>query len=111
MHNECMAESLPATAKHLQIIRGALGYAGRGKQKEFAEEVLGMDPKVYNNFERGYPLPVMKAQQIKRAVPGVTLEYIYDGDFRGMPFEMVTKLRTFEESASGPNSPKIISRA
>ncbi len=41
---------------------------------------LGIEQQRLNNAFRGYPLSIDLAQRIKRAVPGMTLDWLYDGD-------------------------------
>ena len=51
------------------------------------------------NFENGYPLSIEVANRIRAAAPGITLDWLYHGDERALPLDILTKLR--EGSANG----------
>jgi hypothetical protein len=54
---------------------------------------LGVDTKRLNNALVGYSLSVDLAQRIKRAVPGMTRDWLYDGDENGLPVSLRDRLR------------------
>jgi hypothetical protein len=49
------------------------------------------------NVEIGYPLSIDLANKIRLAVPGMTLDWLYHGEERGLPIELVLRLRTEAE--------------
>ncbi len=46
------------------------------------------------NFENGYPISIDAANRIRAAVPGITLDWLFHGDERALPVEMLNKLRS-----------------
>jgi hypothetical protein len=45
-------------------------------------------------MENGSPLSISLANKIRAAVPGMSLDWLYHGDERALPMDMVIKLRT-----------------
>ena len=84
----------PDVGKRLVKIRTLAGFGGR-KQAKFAESI-GTDKNTYNRWERGAPPPVQKAllliEAVKGRLPGLTLDYIYRGDRRGLSFALLEVL-------------------
>jgi transcriptional regulator with XRE-family HTH domain len=58
---------------------------GTLKQQQFAESI-GASKQQYNNWTKGYPLPVAYAAELVRQYK-ITLDWIYLGDPSGLPFE------------------------
>jgi hypothetical protein len=54
-----------------------------------------------NNFENGYPLSIDMANRIRAAVPGITLDWLFHGDERALPVEMLDKLRSAVPKTKG----------
>jgi len=61
-------------------------------QDAFAER-LRVDKKRLNNALVGYPLSIDLAQRFKQAVPGLTRDWLYDGDEGGLPVSLRDRLR------------------
>jgi len=61
-------------------------------QEAFAAK-LGIDKKRMNNPMVGYPLSIDLAQRIKLVVPGMTRDWLYDGDEAGLPVSLRDRLR------------------
>jgi hypothetical protein len=61
-------------------------------QDAFAERI-GAEKKRLNNALVGYPLSIDLAQKIKRAVPGITRDWLYDGEEDGLPVSLRDRLR------------------
>jgi hypothetical protein len=61
-------------------------------QEAFAEK-LGIDKKRMNNPMVGYPLSIELAKRIKMVVPGMTRDWLYDGDEGGLPVSLRDRLR------------------
>lgn len=80
-----------ATGIRLRRLREALGYP-EGRQKSFAEEVLGMRYGTWNKYETGEnALPIALALRLKDLC-GVPTDWIYDADPRNLPFELSLRL-------------------
>ncbi len=77
-------------AVRLRVLRTAMF----GENSSSFARRLGIAVNRMNNFENGYPIPVEVANRIRAAVPGLTLDWIYHGDERALPFDMLTKLRS-----------------
>jgi hypothetical protein len=65
-------------------------------QEAFAAK-LGIDKKRMNNPMVGYPLSIDLAQRIKRIVPGMTRDWLYDGDEAGLPVSLRDRLRAADK--------------
>lgn len=90
---------LPAVVGiRLKQLREALGYP-LGRQKEFAEDVLGVGYRTWNNYETGDALiPIATAIRLKRKYR-VPLDWLYDGDPSGstLPFDLAVKLNALPD--------------
>lgn len=64
-------------------------------QDAFAER-LKVEKKRLNNALVGYPLSIEVAQKVKQAVPGITRDWLYDGDEGGLPVSLRDRLREAE---------------
>jgi hypothetical protein len=56
-------------------------------------EALGISAARFSNPENGYPLSIEIARLIKGVVPGVTLDWLYDGDEAGLTVALQRRLR------------------
>lgn len=75
-------------AERLARIRELLGATS---QKAFADR-LQISPTRWNNFERGAPLSIEVAQKLVRIIPGLTLDWLYNGERRGLSVELDRRL-------------------
>jgi transcriptional regulator with XRE-family HTH domain len=66
-----------------------------GSQTRFAQE-LGISLARWNNFERGSPLSIEIAQKLVRIIPGLTLDWLYNGERRGLSVELDRRLHEAE---------------
>lgn len=82
-------------ARRLRLLRDSL--FGENNTR-FANRV-GISVARLSNFENGYPLSIDAANRIRAAVPGITLDWLYHGDERALPLDMVTKLRSGTDGA------------
>ena len=78
-------------------LRAVMAVENARTQDEFAER-LGVEKKRLNNALVGYPLSIEVAQKIKQAVPGITRDWLYDGDEGGLPVSLRDALRQAETS-------------
>lgn len=76
-------------AVRLRVLRCAIFNEATGK---FADRV-GASPQRYGNMENGFPLSLPVANKIRLLVPGVTLDWLYHGEERGVPIEVLMQLR------------------
>ena len=56
-------------------------------QDAFAD-LIGVEKKRLNNPLVGYSLSIYLAMKIKNAVPGMTRDWLYDGDEGGLPVSL-----------------------
>lgn len=84
-----------ARIRRLKSIR--LNLHGTHKQIEFAK-ALGVSQRRYNNWEMGFPLTADAASKIKAITPEIDLDYILEGDLRGLTAEVLRRLRKSEEN-------------
>lgn len=96
-----------AIGQRLQLIRRACGIS----QAEICRRT-GITPPTWNNYEKGlHRVALAEAHKIRRAT-GATLDYIYLGDPKAMPFdlmgriEMVRKLDAAAVAAAGKSRRK-----
>lgn len=66
---------------------------------------IGVSVQRLNNMENGFPLSIDVANKIRAAVPGLTLDWLYHGDERAIPMEIVTRLRTEAQKPEYLHSP------
>jgi hypothetical protein len=77
-------------AQRLRLLRAAIFHEN---STAFAVRV-GISVQRMNNFENGFPLSIEAANRIRAAVPGTTLDWLYHGDERALPVEILNKLRS-----------------
>jgi transcriptional regulator with XRE-family HTH domain len=74
------------------LLREAHGFTGRGGQSRFAD-FLGVRGGMLNQVELGHlSLSKAAAFRIVEKFPGVTLEWLWWGDRKGLTVEMAQKL-------------------
>jgi plasmid maintenance system antidote protein VapI len=76
-------------AIRLRVLRRALF---DDSATQFAKR-LGITATRLRNLEKGYPLSIDVAIKIRAAVPGMTPDWLYHGEERSLPMEMVMRLR------------------
>ena len=74
-------------ALRLRILRHYIAGSEHGSQLIFATRV-GVDYKRWHNFERGLPLNRDVAIHLTKAVPGLTLDWLYLGKEDGLPLKL-----------------------
>jgi hypothetical protein len=77
-----------ATAQRLRLVREIAGYETAAA---FARK-LDIKLSRYWNFENGLPLSIEVAQIIVRAVPGLSLDWLYNGEERGLSGDLRKRL-------------------
>jgi DNA-binding XRE family transcriptional regulator len=88
------------TAKRLRMLRAAAGY----KTATAFAHALGILVPRYMNFEGGKPLSIEVALKIVQTVPGCSLDWLYNGERRGLTFDLVQRLSEVEEGTSKANT-------
>lgn len=66
----------------------ALGYHTAQSFADF----LGVSLQRLNNVENGFPLGLDLARRIRNRVPGVTLDWLLEGDGRGLSVDLADRL-------------------
>jgi transcriptional regulator with XRE-family HTH domain len=92
-HNARSGGANTPTAKRLRQLRSAERYE---TATAFARK-LGISAPRYLNFEIGKPLSIEVAQKIVRTVPGCSLDWLYNGEQRGLSFDLRQRLSMVEE--------------
>lgn len=87
--------SRPAIAERLRLLRLA---SGSSSQAAFCASV-GIGTTTWNNYERD--LNRISLEEATKVVQrfGVTLDWIYYGDEKGLPLALATALRDLQKSA------------
>lgn len=75
-----------------QRLRAVMLAEGIPTQDAFAAK-LGVDKKRLNNPMVGYTLSVDLARRIRNAIPGMTRDWLYEGDETGLPVGLRDRLR------------------
>ena len=63
------------------------------ERQDVMANVLGVQPSAYNNWEKGHRLPDVAAMVRLLNRSGVSLDWIFAGELRSMPFELAAKLQ------------------
>lgn len=80
-----------AIAQRLRILRYSVAGNDQGAQSRFAIQ-MKIEPKRWNNYERGYPLPRDMAVHLVRRVPGLTTDWLWLGIEAGLPGRLQREL-------------------
>jgi hypothetical protein len=83
-------------AQRLRLLRKAVS---GDNQTAFAAKI-GIEPRRWNNFERGSPLSKEVAILLARKIPGVSLDWLYLGRLETLPFALQGELEAAEKSIS-----------
>jgi len=96
-------------ARRLRMLRHMISGSEQGSQLRFANRV-GIEYRRWNNFERGHPLPRDMAVHLIRAIPGITLDWLYLGRDDSLTVKLQRELREagnaltlLEEGNAGPS--------
>lgn|SRR5262249_7387191 len=76
-------------AKRLRHLRAV--FSGDDNGARFAQRV-GMSYTRWNNFENGFPLSLEAAHLLVKAVPGLTLDYLFYGHDAGLSVALQRRL-------------------
>jgi hypothetical protein len=99
-------DSPEAIGNRLYKVRCLLGFGEHGQQRELANE-FGFNPISYNQWETGYvPIPVEHAVHLVENVPGLTLDFIYRGDFDFLPPKLGRCLRKLPDRPPKRSRPR-----
>lgn len=79
---------ISAQAQRLRNMRKRLGYP---VQKTFAQ-ILGIEPRRWNNFENSHPLSKEIARRLLEKFPGLDLDYLDRGNTDGLSIAMARRL-------------------
>ena len=88
-------------AIRLRVLRIALFNENSSK---FARR-LSVGVQRISNMENGYPLSIDIANRIRQLVLGITLDWLFHGDERAVPLEVLMKLRAEAEKAEHQSPP------
>jgi hypothetical protein len=88
-----MAKSTPspedhARAQRLKSLREISNFPNQTAFAKYLEIPLAR----WNNFERGHPLSLEIAQKLVRLIPGLSLDWLYNGERRGLSVELDRRL-------------------
>ena len=71
------------------------------ERQDVMANVLGVQPSAYNNWEKGHRLPDVAAMVRLLNRSGVSLDWIFAGELRSMPFDLAARL---QEQAQEPGA-------
>ena len=95
-----------AIARRLKVVRY---HVAGDNQSEFARK-LGIGQSRWNNFERGYPINLRICALLRKAVPGLSIDWIVDGIGDNMRPKLLDQLSAVEAelfpSKGSPSSRK-----
>lgn len=63
------------------------------ERQDVMANVLGVQPSAYNNWEKGLRLPDVAAMVRLLNRSGVSLDWIFAGELRSMPFDLAARLQ------------------
>jgi DNA-binding XRE family transcriptional regulator len=89
-----------ARAQRLKRLREI---SANATQTAFAKS-LDISLARWNNFENGYPLSIEIAQRLVRITPGLSLDWLYNGERRGLSVELDRRLHQPETTAASGRS-------
>src|SRR5262245_3743417 len=89
---------LTPTAQRLRWLRAA---EGDETATAFANK-LGIAPQRYHNMEAGFPLSLEVALLIVQAVPGCSLDWLYNNVENGMTLDLRQRLNGVEKASTRP---------
>ena len=69
-----------------------------GHSKTSFAKLLGIPANRWSNIELGYPISVDVADRLRKRIPGMTLDYLYDGDTNGLGEPLRLLLRASSKS-------------
>lgn len=80
--------------RRLDLIGERFGEERRGlsRQRDFAENVLGIGYKRWRNYCRGYPPPGSFWQELEARVPGLDVHWVWYGDTMRLSPAVVDRL-------------------
>lgn len=81
-----------------QRLRALMVAEGIPTQEAFAEK-LGVEKKRLNNPFVGYPLSIDLAMRMRNSIPGLTRDWLYDGDESGLSVSLRNRLREAQTTA------------
>lgn len=81
-------ESDDAVADRCERLRRAVGFQKSAAFSTF----LGVSPQRWNNVETGLPLGRDLAMTVVKALPGLTLDWLYRGRPEGLSLDMARRL-------------------
>lgn len=87
-------------AVRLRVLRTAIF---RESTTAFAKR-LNVSQQRISNMENGFPLSIDVANKIRLAAPGITLDWLYHGEERAVPMDMIMRLRA--EAAKPEHTPQ-----
>lgn len=105
-----MAKEIPpeaqASARRMKALRISQGYSTQYGWASW----LGMGQTRWANFERGFPVSQGACDILIRKIPGLTRDWIRDGQESGLPLQLARTLRDAQAELDAP-APIPIGRA
>ncbi|MGJ5036566.1 MULTISPECIES: helix-turn-helix transcriptional regulator [unclassified Bradyrhizobium] len=81
----------PPDRERTQRLKRLREITSGSSQTAFAKK-LDISPARWNNFERGAPLSIEIAQKLVRIIPGLSLDWLYNGERRGLSVDLDRRL-------------------
>lgn len=89
------------SAQRVKRLREYLGYQSQAGFAVF----LDISRKRWNNVENGFPISKDIANILCRKVPGLTLDYLHNGNLSGLPYALAQALGNFAPPRKGTTTP------
>jgi hypothetical protein len=80
-------------ARRVRLLRQS--FTGDNASK-FAKDFAQCSPARWSNFECGYPLSKNIAFTLVKKIPGLSLDWLWHGERRGLTFDVLTRLDEME---------------
>jgi transcriptional regulator with XRE-family HTH domain len=90
-----------ACGKRMRDLREALGH---DRKTDFAR-LLGITLARWSRIEQGCPITIKMATRMREKIPGLTTDYILDGDTAGLSENLRLLLRVPESNKTFPPLP------
>lgn len=84
--------SLTRIGERIRVLREALGYSNASQFAAF----VGWSSQQLSNYENGQKRPEVNMAILLCSRTGATLDYIYRGEFAGLPMQLAVKIQDFQ---------------
>lgn len=94
----------PEAVRARQLVAAMAEIVGSDVSADFARW-LSIDPRRWNNFEVGYPISRDMAGLLIKKIPGLSYDWLFNGDPSNLSVEMARKLGELPPYQTPPSAP------